>query len=399
MTAQLELERILDEFLGEGTDELSDHVLEAALGDVTHTQQRRAWRVPRRFSDMPTPVRLLAVAAVLAAALGGAFILGGTLTRESTPEPAPQPIPTAVDDEPLPIGVDPAGRYSAHRGAAFGWAAGDVGLHIPGSGSRALVASGPDGRDILVGTIQNTGNRATLSATDRCPEPGTYDWALTQGSLAIELTPVEDRCEERSALLAGAWNRVSIQQLVAPGRRYGLPVNDKVLSFTLPSAFRDVTGIDPTLEVELDQSGGRWHGFDGDSDTLHFSIATFSPPYAYFDRCDDRKGRGGGPTTIEEFLAWNRGTQGATVSEPRATTVAGRDAVVVDITVGSDCPNGDEAYGWWDGLTSGMTQRQWAVDIGGRLIIVGFSHQGPGVPLTPEQLDIADEFVASISYE
>ena len=54
MTAQLDIDRLLDDFLGEGTDQLSDHVLDAALGDIETTRQRRAWRVPRRY---PTCLR------------------------------------------------------------------------------------------------------------------------------------------------------------------------------------------------------------------------------------------------------------------------------------------------------------------------------------------------------
>ena len=60
MTAQFELERILDDFLGEGTDELSADVLEAALLDVRYTDQRRAHPVPRRTDDVSPPLRLLA---------------------------------------------------------------------------------------------------------------------------------------------------------------------------------------------------------------------------------------------------------------------------------------------------------------------------------------------------
>jgi hypothetical protein len=97
MTAQLDLERVLDDFLGDGSSELSDHVLDAALNDIARTRQRRVLSVPRRFSDMPTPVRLLAAAAILAAAMGGAFLLGGTLRNDQSPsqvrttEPSPNP--------------------------------------------------------------------------------------------------------------------------------------------------------------------------------------------------------------------------------------------------------------------------------------------------------------------
>ena len=88
MTAQLDIDRLLDDFLGDGANGLSDRVLDAALGDIETTRQRRAWRVPRR-SDMPTPLRLLAAAAILAAALGGAFLLGGNLNQTARTEAGP----------------------------------------------------------------------------------------------------------------------------------------------------------------------------------------------------------------------------------------------------------------------------------------------------------------------
>jgi hypothetical protein len=114
MTAQLELERILDEFIGEGTNELSDHVLEAALRDTEHIQQRRAWRVPRRYSDMPTPLRLLAAAAIIATAMGGAFLLGGSFRNDATPNPLPTPTPVGPSPSmsAAPPAVLPAGPHT-----------------------------------------------------------------------------------------------------------------------------------------------------------------------------------------------------------------------------------------------------------------------------------------------
>ena len=115
MTAQLDIERVLDDFLGDGTDELSDRVLEAALRDTEHIRQRRAHGVPRRFSDMPTPLRLLAAAAILATALGGAFLLGGSLRNDAqlTPTPSPDVQPTVAPPEG---GILPPGR---HRTTVF----------------------------------------------------------------------------------------------------------------------------------------------------------------------------------------------------------------------------------------------------------------------------------------
>ena len=118
MTAQLDIERVLDDFLADSADELSDRVLEAALHDTERIRQRRAWRTPRRFSDMTTPVRLVAAAAIVTAALGGAFLLGGGFRNDATPNPLPTPTATPEPASPSPSvapslpALLPAGPYT-----------------------------------------------------------------------------------------------------------------------------------------------------------------------------------------------------------------------------------------------------------------------------------------------
>jgi hypothetical protein len=75
MTSQRELDRILGAFLAVGTDELADRVIDAALGEIDHTGQRRAMRVPRRLQTMPMSLRLAAAAVVGVIAVSGTFYL------------------------------------------------------------------------------------------------------------------------------------------------------------------------------------------------------------------------------------------------------------------------------------------------------------------------------------
>ena len=72
MTEQHELDRLMAAFFVEGTNELPDRVIDAALDEIDHTRQRRRW-LPRRFSPMTTPLRLAA------AALIGVLVIGGVL--------------------------------------------------------------------------------------------------------------------------------------------------------------------------------------------------------------------------------------------------------------------------------------------------------------------------------
>jgi len=73
MTNQRELDRMLDAFFVEGTDELADRVIDAALDQIDHTQQRRAWRVPRRFLTMNMSSRVAAAAVIGVLAVGASF--------------------------------------------------------------------------------------------------------------------------------------------------------------------------------------------------------------------------------------------------------------------------------------------------------------------------------------
>jgi len=75
MTEQRELDRVLVAFFVEGTGELADRVIDAALDQIDHTRQRRAVRMPWRFSTMKLLTRVAAVAAIGVLAVGGALYL------------------------------------------------------------------------------------------------------------------------------------------------------------------------------------------------------------------------------------------------------------------------------------------------------------------------------------
>jgi hypothetical protein len=82
MSDQRELDRLLDAFFVEGTEELADRVIDNALEQIDHTQQRRVMRVPRRFSTMNMPAR------VAAAAVIGVLAVVGTLYLTRPDQPA-----------------------------------------------------------------------------------------------------------------------------------------------------------------------------------------------------------------------------------------------------------------------------------------------------------------------
>ena len=136
MTDQREIDRVLDAFLAEGTGEVADRVIDAALDQIDHTRQRRALRMPRRFSTMTMPIRLAAAAVIGVLAVGGALYLtrpgqpGGRWSGpgaqcERQPEPARRdahPDARRVDGHTQPDGLDRS---------SWGWAT-DSDRHAPG---------------------------------------------------------------------------------------------------------------------------------------------------------------------------------------------------------------------------------------------------------------------------
>lgn len=89
MTDQRELDRLLDAFLVEGSNELPDRVIDAALDEIDHIQQRRAIRAPRRLQDAPPLARFAAAAVVGVLVIGGAVYVTNLPSGGGSSSPAP----------------------------------------------------------------------------------------------------------------------------------------------------------------------------------------------------------------------------------------------------------------------------------------------------------------------
>jgi hypothetical protein len=110
MTDQRELDRMLGAFFADGADELADRVIEAALDQIDHTQQRRALRVPRRFPTMNMYSRLGAAAVIGVLAVAGTLVLvqrgqPGVGGSGPTPGASASPSQPAVPSPSPPVGV------------------------------------------------------------------------------------------------------------------------------------------------------------------------------------------------------------------------------------------------------------------------------------------------------
>jgi hypothetical protein len=116
MTDERALNRLLDAFFVEGSNELADRVIDAALDQIDHTDQRRAMRVPRSLRSLRMLSRLAAAAVVGVLAVGGALYLirlpSGTGAPSPTPgaSASPSEPPGTATPQPSPTGPMAVGR-------------------------------------------------------------------------------------------------------------------------------------------------------------------------------------------------------------------------------------------------------------------------------------------------
>jgi hypothetical protein len=114
MTADRDIERLLDAWFADGPLQVSDHVFDEAVGRVHRQRQRPAWRLlwkePRMSSSFKAA---LAVAAVIVVFVAGFAVLGGpggVIGGVASPTASPTPVPTP-SPPPLPDGLLHAGDY------------------------------------------------------------------------------------------------------------------------------------------------------------------------------------------------------------------------------------------------------------------------------------------------
>jgi hypothetical protein len=125
MTTQRDLERALDAFFAEGSDEVADRVIDDALLTIDHTRQRRVLSAPWRFFPMIPFARTATAVVAVAVLIGGAAYLlapggqvGGpaptTSPASPTDSPSPSPLTSALET------IDPA-TWVAYTSERYGY--------------------------------------------------------------------------------------------------------------------------------------------------------------------------------------------------------------------------------------------------------------------------------------
>ena len=190
MTDQRELDRILGAFFAEGTDELADRVIDAALDQVGRTSQRRAMRVPRKLLAMPMPARLAAVAVIGVVAVGAALFLA----RPARPVVGgPSPAPGLIASPSAPTSPSAAPSPSVVPPRAPSWTA--TGSMIEGRGGHTATL-------LADGTVLVAGSDAG-SASAELYHPGSGSWTSAGSMTQRRMAPSAARLPDGKVLVAG----------------------------------------------------------------------------------------------------------------------------------------------------------------------------------------------------
>jgi hypothetical protein len=390
MTQYVDIERALDDYYVDGRYDLSDSALDEALATISTTPQRRVLHAPWRTRHMPVLLRVAAAVALLAAALGAGYLIGGNRS-----DPAPEP-PTETSTDTVQLKTTLDGYYSADRPASFGLPAGEYDLIIGSPPGGPLMALGPAGEDILVGNVTADGKQATLARTDRCSAEGTYRYLLAADGRTLTIETVGDACADRQTLLEGSWDRHWITTQLTPRQRYEVELGT-TLSFAMPTGFAQANGTpgEASWAIGEDRPSIEFH-----ADYHEAVIVTGGRVPA--DRCDQDGATRPLPTTLDEFVEWNMAA-GATTAEAVRTTIDGHDAVRVDVKVTGPCeelPGRDCGCMSIGAIWRGLEERAWAIDVGDHLVVATYHHAAyPVVPLTDANRALGTQLVESLQFE
>jgi len=243
MTDQRELDRLLADYFVDGTNELADRVIDAALDQIDHTRQRRRLRAPWRFPTMSMPIRLAAAAVIGVLVIGGAYYV----TRPTQPSVGvPNPTPSA---SPSP--------------AANAWTV--VGAPTVDRGVNGITIGLADGRVLVAGGGHQALNSAEIF------DPASGSWTATGSMHGARTYPVAVRLADGKVLVAGGDDGGNLASAELFDPAIGVWTATGSMTIARQQAFAAVlsdgkvlvggagtsVGLDSSAEV-FDPATGRW---------------------------------------------------------------------------------------------------------------------------------------------
>jgi hypothetical protein len=361
MSTTRDPDRLLRAWLDLMPDEAPDRTIASVLQAVETTRQARVlprigpWRYPmNRLSIIAT------AALVIAALVGGAYLLAG---GSNSPAPAkPTGTPTATPSQPLidvaaPLPDLVLGDWLADANAIPGVSTNPQQIQLSvnwDGGMTAWVQLNGDGGRLAVESSSFSAPTGEIrlradAGSNGCTfgDDGRYRWSRSTDGLFLTLELIQDTCAARSTALARTW----VHSLGA--------VNDGG-----PGV---VIGATPMTQVNLPT--GQRYGASGGSQSQEIKTFGEVAPFRAFVVVRNPGGFGApcsatdtkkvdiGHTT-DAFVTYVKGLPGATV-QTSTTTIGGRPAVRLGVSIdpGVKClPDGiasfhpedlTDTFYWW----------------------------------------------------
>lgn len=340
MTPDHDIERVLDRWLTEGPTQMPERFLDATLDRIDGGPAGRLTGLPARVRATRTDPRLAVAAVVMVAVAAAAIFIAyrGPGVGES-PSPTPSAAPSvsaaaAVDLATLIAKWTSVGSraYPEVQGSVFAdirFGAASLSINaFKGSVESRWSVDVPDGPITLEMLTSQTD--LTREHWDCRPgQAGHYGVGLSPAGSTLTLTPLDDACAARAAILGGDWERwpcpnpdSTCERELTPGRHgweFGPNIYLIGYSADVPAGWSHLPSGD-TL------------GRPNDPGSMAINLLLDVAPASQASDCPDavEPGVGNGAGALADWLTT---LPGLVSSPPAPITIGGRDGWMLDLSV------------------------------------------------------------------